>query len=569
MRKRDYKDDIIYAMRFEPFLLLQLLLGYTLASVCFVLGISLHAWQFWVTVAAVVSAAFIYSRNIGFLVLGLNVLAFVLTLYTFTYVHIDASICHLPVTHFLEDGWNPVRESSIEAVRSCFADRGLAETGLFSIMHIIASPKFSHILAAQMQSATGLFTALGYPLWIMCITLGAVAFRFASCVWRSSRLTAAAFAVLVASNYIIAGNSFFGLVDYVTYASIVISALSLGMWFNSKNPIDLMMFFGGAVIALSSKFNSLVCVAFLLLTAAGLGWKERRMRVALAVFFISLAVFCIVPYWTSAWCHGSPFYPAHSFRSDVPLMDLTEDFIGNEDACRMGYVARMVYAWISRRLAEWGCMMWYSLDAFAPSWRYDFLSTGENPFFCLLLWGGAALSLFFNRNRVTLLGWVLMAAFLALPVKYIGYSRYVSYVFFITVLFWFNVFAAASGRIGNCVRLLTTAFAVCAGGCFVVMFFSQVRAEGIRQVNIKRIAEKGTYGFSDSSSCWLYVLNHRLAAGGAVLNRRNAHELEIGWPFELAGHGLHQCDDSVCWSVSDGFPSPVWATRNKKDGGCE
>ena len=187
-------------MRIEPFLLLQLILGYAFASVCFIFGISLHAWQLWASIGIVLFLAFFYSKRLCAGLLALNLLSFILTLYTFSYVHIDASICHLPMTHFMQDGWNPIRESSIEAVRNCFVARGMDNVDLFTILHIIAGPKFAQILAAQMQTATGLFTALGYPIWIMLFSLGILSFRFSALVWGASRWLSIAFAVLVTSN---------------------------------------------------------------------------------------------------------------------------------------------------------------------------------------------------------------------------------------------------------------------------------------------------------------------------------------------------------------------------------
>jgi hypothetical protein len=144
-------------MRLEAFLVLQLLLGFGLSNACFLVGSSLQAWHFWGAFAAVTGLAFWYSRKAGLWMIGLNLLMLLLTFYMFTYVHIDASICHLPISHFLEDGWNPVTESSVEAVRARFAGRGVSEAKDFLAYHIIAAPKFSQILAAQMQSAFGLF----------------------------------------------------------------------------------------------------------------------------------------------------------------------------------------------------------------------------------------------------------------------------------------------------------------------------------------------------------------------------------------------------------------------------
>lgn len=556
-------------MRLEPFLLLQLLTGYALASVCFVMGIELGAWQFWVSFATAAGAAFYFSRKAGLWMLALNALVFALTLYTFSYVHIDASICHLPMSHFMQDGWNPVRESSIEAVRSRFAARGLGDVQLFSILHVIAGPKFSQILAAQMQSASGLFSAGGYPLWTMCLALAFVAFRFATLVWRLPRLVAVAFAVLVTSNYIIAENSFFGLVDYVTYSSIAIAALSLATWSQTRDRIDLAVFFAGLVIALTGKFNSIIPVGVLLLLAAYLGRKDKSMRRGILVFLASLSVLAIIPYWTSAWCHGSPVYPAHSFRSDVPLMDLTDDFIGNDDACKMGYMARMVYAWVSRALAEWGCRLWNSFDSFAPEWKYDFITKGENAFFCTFFWLGALLSLFVNRNRVTLVAWALMAAFFLLPVKYIGYSRYVSFVFCVTVVFWFNVLSAAPERARRVLYAASVVFAVAMAHHCVKMYLRQLRAEGIRQINIERIANSGGYAYSESPSHWDYLFKNRLPLQGAAVHRRGAYEIIMDWPFVLTGHGLLDRDESVWWSREDRFPSPVYSSPRVKKGGAE
>lgn len=553
-------------MRIEPFLLLQLMLGYTFASVCFIFGVSLHAWQFWAAIGITLSLAFFYSRRLGVGLLALNVFAFILTLYTFSYVHIDASICHLPMTHFMQDGWNPIRESSVEAVRNCFVARGMDNVDLFTILHIIAGPKFAQILAAQMQSATGLFTALGYPIWIMLFALGILAYRFSSAFWGISRWVSVAFAVLVTSNYIILENSFFGLVDYVTYAAISISAMSLGLWTKSKNIIDLVMFFAGLAIAVLSKFNSLVCVGLLIFLAAVIGWKNNQMRISFLVFFVVLMVLSIIPYWTSAWYHGSPFYPAHSFRDNVPIMDLNSDFIGNDDASKMGYIARMVYAWVNCSFAQWGCKLYYSLDSFEPCWKYDFLVRGENGFFCALLCSSVIFSLFINRNRATVIGWVLMLAFLILPVKYVGYSRYVSYVFFIVILFWFNILTAYKGKMSKFIQFVPIVSSVCMGIFFIKTYFSQICAEGIRQVNIASIAKNGGFYFNEPKSYWAYLLKRRLLIDGVTVSSEGENKLEIDWPFVLKGDTLNDYGDELSSSKVSIFPGPVWASRLQEEG---
>lgn len=556
-------------MRVESFLLLQLLLGYGLSSICFLFGFSLHAWHFWVPLVLTVAAAFWYSRRTGFWMIALNGLMFVLTFYTFTYVHIDASICHVPISHFLEDGWNPIRESSVEAVRAHFAERGMPDMRDFSIYHIIAAPKMVQILAAQMQSALGLFSAGGYALWFTCFALLIVACRFARTMWNASNWVAAAFAALAASNILLVELSFWGLADYASYAGVAISALSLGTWMKTKSRMELFLFFAGAVIAVATKMNSLVCVILFLGLGGFVGRKSRDMRIALLLFFASLALFCIIPYWTSSWYYGSPFYPAHSFRSDVETIDLTDDFIGNSDANSMGYFSRMVLAWVSRSLAIWGSGIWNGSETFHPQWPEGYsLTAGGGPIFCLLLWGGAILSLFFNRNRVTLIAFTFMLAFLLVPVKYIGYLRYVNFSYLMIVLFWFNVLVAVPESTRKFALVAIFGSAVGLGGYCAACYVKQINGEALRVENIKRIKESDDYSLDPKvRKGWHYSIKHRLAIEGAALRDGGSRKMDISWPFDYAAEGLKSREESSLLSLIKIFPGPVWAAgTDEKDG---
>ena len=554
-------------MRLEAFLVLQLLLGFGLSNACFLIGCSLHAWHFWASFAAVTGLAFWYSRKAGLWMLGLNLLMVILTFYTFTYVHVDASICHLPISHFLQDGWNPVTESSVEAVRARFAGRGVSEANDFLAYHIIAAPKFSQILAAQMQSAFGLFSAGGYALWFMCFALAISGYRFSTSVFRAGRWTSAVFAALLCSNTIIAEACFLGLVDYVAYSAIAIAAMSLRMWLDTKSRIDLYMFFGCAVVAVATKMNSLACVVLLLISAAVIGRREKDMRFGLLVFLAALAFFCVIPYWASAWRYGSPFYPAHSFRADVPTMDLTSDFIGNEDANRMGYVARMVYAWVSKPLAVWGCRIWYSADNFDPQWKWEFLSGGQGWMFSLILWSGALLSLFINRNRTTFIAWILLLAFLLVPVKYIGYSRYANFVFFVIAVLWFNIVFSLPARMRQVAISVLVVFALNQAYVCASTFLRQVRDEGIRQRNIETVAKFRDYRFEKPLDNWKYVVKNRFPLDGVSPSFEGTNAVDVSWPLVFTGPRLLVRDDSVYWSQTDGFPSPVWSGSCFKEGG--
>ena len=157
-------------------------------------------------------------------------------------------------------------------------------------------------------------------------------------------------------------------------------------------------------------------------------------------------------------------------------MDLTGDFIGNEDSCKMGYIARMVYAWVSRPLAILGCKWWYSLETFDPHWKVEFLTRGQGPFFSFLLWSGAILSLFINRNRTTLVGWVLLLAFFLVPVKYIGYPRYACFVYFVVILLWFNILCAIPLKMKKLLILIAA-----------ILGISTVSAQKFARVNMQEI----------------------------------------------------------------------------------
>lgn len=546
----------------EVFLLFQMLLGYALACGSFLCGLSIGAWQFWLSLFAVLGAAFCRSPRDCLHIFLLNALVFVLTLFTFSYVHVDASICHLPAAHFMADGWNPVRDSSLEVVKGFFAKSGMVGVDDFQALHVMTVPKFSHILAAQFGRAFGLFTAMGYPLWMSLAALVLAAYRFAGKIWSAPRIVSAAFAALAASNFFIFEHCLVGLVDYPTYAGISIAAMALACWKGdqAKCTVDLAVFFAAMVILLCNKLSGLVPGGLLFALAVFWGWREKAMRKGLLIFAASLLLFALLPYWTSAWHHGSPLYPAHTFRKGVALYDLTSDFTGNTDGERMGYFARMVYAWVSRPLALWGCALWNGVSEFAPKWKWEFLSNGSNAGFCALLWGGAVFSLFGRRDCVTLVGWVLLGAFFLVPVKYIGYSRYVAFIHFAVVLFWMNELMRmrrASMRLKPLAAVVLAGIVTFAGS----VFWRQLSAESARRRVFSEMAERGgMYAIDDNSSWWTYALKERMAAESLCLANSediSATRLKVEWPLVLSAEGFPSRDGFSFREFLDNFPVPI------------
>lgn len=548
--------------RLEAFLLFQMLLGYAITLVSFLCGCPIGAWQYWLSLFATLSVAFRRSPKACLHVFLINALVALLTLFTFSYVHIDASICHLPVAHFMADGWNLLADSSLEAVKGLFAKSGMAGVDDFQALHVLTVPKFSHILAAQFETAFGLFTAMGYPFWMSLIALVLTAYRFAGKIWNVPQSFKAAFTAIAAINFFIFEHCLGGLVDYPTYAGIAIAVMALVCWKDaqSRSRMDLAIFFASMVLVVCNKLGGLVPGGLLLALAIFWGWREKEMRKGLFVFAVSFLLFAIIPYWTAAWHHGSPLYPAHTFRKDVALLDLTGDFTGNQDAERMGYLARMVYAWVSRPLALWGCALWNGVEKFAPEWKWHFLASGSNAGFCALLWGGAALSLFSRRNRVTLAGWVLLGAFFLMPVKYIGYSRYVAFVHFAVALLWMNSLVQMRGvftRFKPLVIVILVGVLGFAGSVFWRQLFDESKR---RQVFALMVERGGMYAISENPSWWTYALKERMAAESLSLASSEdllAARLKVDWPLLISSDSLPSRDSFSLREFFENFPLPI------------
>ncbi len=552
-------------------LILQLVAGYGVACLCFLLGIPLGGWQYWLSVALAVGLGFRSSRWDGLWVIGLNALVFVLTLFTFTYIHCDASTCHVPMARFIQEGWNPVREPTFEAVAAHFAAYGVTEAQDrlldFHVFHLIADPKFVQILAAQMQAGCRLFTAAGYPLWMLFIALALTAARVAREVFGSGRRAAVVLATLLCCNVELTYGSFRGQVDFVTYAAAVLAGLSLLLWQGGRRRADLVAFFASLAIASVSKFNGL-CTSLLFLGLAGaIGWKARDMRRGLLLFCAAMLVLGILPYGTAAWWFGSPLYPAHTFRADVPLPELTGDFEEcNAAAAQMGYVARMVYAYVSQPLAVWGTRLWYGDMSLAPAWRKAWLTCGYGFVGCVLLWSGLAVGCRVRRRAVKAVIVILFLSFFMIPTKYIGFPRYVAQVHAAVALSWFAFALQAEGRIGTIARRL------CAGGALVLAgiagfhFLGQLHIERTVQRNIarmKRAGEPYTLRTKDPwllhQETWAYILRDRCALEGYDLQiDGKGRPLSMDFQMAMEGPGLHTVYGVQPKRLFYPWPGPLW-----------
>lgn len=551
--------------RLGALLVFQLVAGYALACLCFLLGFPLGGWQYVLPVGATVAAAFCLSKQTGWSLLVLEVLVFVLTLFTFTYIHCDASSCHVPMARFLEEGWNPVRETSIDRIYGFYAAHGItaAEDNrlAFHALHVLIDPKFTQILAAQMQAACGLFTAAAYPLWTLFFALALMAWRTAREIFAAPRWAAGLLAAFLCCNFELTYGSLRGQVDFVTYAAVVLAGLSLLNWNRHRRTADLLLFFAALVIASVSKFTGLCTAVLYLILASVLGWRERAMRRGALLFLASFALFGLLPYWTAAWWYGSPLYPAHTFRADVVLPDLTSDFLDcNAAARQMGYLARMVLAYVSRDLALWGCRLWSGDPGFTPVWGYEWLTCGYEGFRCVLLWSGLVVCFLRRRRDVCAVTAVLFLSFLLIPTKYIGFPRYVAQVHAAVGLAWFAFACHSAGRTRTVILAGFSLLALGAASVSVTHFCQQLRIEAVVQRNVERMKASGLSYAVDTldktddmkQETWSYIVTDRLVAqGGADVGiNRSGERLLIDWHMILRGRGL---DDTF-----DRWPRPLW-----------
>lgn len=186
----------------------------------------------------------------------------------------------------------------------------------------------------------------GYVL-IGCLLLSSA--KFAKRYWAANRLLCFVFAAgLTFSTKI---TSFLaGQVDYSTYASFCIAALSLVLYVRERKIGDLAVFFASGSVCMSSKSTGVLCCFVLVVMTLPLLYKRIEYWRALILLGVAVVIVGASPLLTAWIQYGSPFYPSMTFDPRVRVVDITSDFTGNSDALSMGLFSRVCYAWISPKL---------------------------------------------------------------------------------------------------------------------------------------------------------------------------------------------------------------------------
>ena len=405
-----------------PFaLMLALALPVLTATASFFFGVRLHGWMFWCGLLPSLALSAMHSRRCAALFCATVAAACVSAAYVFAYGSWDTAVCHWPMMHAMCSGWNPV----LGATGKQLAD--VVGSGTCSFDHILCAPKFPATISALAAEGLGLFSGIGFAdvmLFALCFL---VCERFLRQEVKASRAVSVMAALLMAAPLELMRQTLQGYVDYCRFVGVVVGVLSYLLWRRSGRCADLLLFLSGFVVAACSKSSALAWLIIAFAVTFALHFRSACFRRAMAAALLLFVVLGFSPYVTE-WIHnGSPFYPAHTFSGDKTVVDLCHDMVSastrNPAALQMGWLARVVYAWVSQDLAVAACKWWYSDPDFNPVFKSPFVN-GLSTGFAHWLWFCGATLCFVRNRSVLIVAGVVAAITLMLPCKFMGFYRY-------------------------------------------------------------------------------------------------------------------------------------------------
>lgn len=437
--------------------------------------------------------------------------------------------------HMIRSGWNPVLDSSREAI-AAFAGKGE-----IALDHVFMYSKLVPLMGAVVGKATGLFAADSFVAYALAVSLWIVAKRMAVAYWGCSRFAAHAFAASVALSTKLAGVMW-GYVDYDVYAAFLTAAFSLALSRRGAGQCVLhsLLFALSELVLLGAKSNGIVFALLLLPVFAAAHFRAGRRlawRVPLAV--VVLGVFM----------NANPILPmAREVLWEArPIVDVTPDFTGNADALGLGYFWRVVYAWVSPRLVP-GDPQFYVFGGVG----------GFGTAFRLALLVSLAAVVAARKNFTTILVVVIFVTSNCLPLKYIGHARYCPQMWAVPMVALFNLAYAPSGFIKRILRSWPRSLPMLRAGVLAVFACSTLLIalrtlafakaamayEAARQADLAELREAGL-------GC---RLSDRLAgstAGYTVLNRVRA--AGITCKVDSAAEAIDFDANSLLFANEDGL----------------
>ena len=325
---------------------------------------------------------------------------------------------HVPMLRLLAEGWNPIFTSSIEKFTTHIADMGI-----LSPYHTLFLPKTSALCGALTSLSTGLWCADAFLGYTFILFLFITAYRFSYNQWTTNSIACTLFALSLTCTTKLT-SLLAGQVDYTSYAALMSATLSLSLWIKSNSLRNLTTFAISLIFCMTCKSTGFICGIILLIV----GLLQSYQNHLYWRFFIStlfLVFFIGASPLITAWIqYGSPFYPSMTFDPNITPIDITNDFIGNSDGERMGYLARVVYAWFSKTLAIKGCEWFYNAPNFSPEFYVVCGVEGLGTLFRLLFCLSMIALLLSKKNAVFWFSLFILISSNLAPLKYLGYNRY-------------------------------------------------------------------------------------------------------------------------------------------------
>ena len=424
------------------------LVSVVLASICFVLGLSVSFWQGLLPI--LIGGWMLYRltgiRKIVVLYLLVIVISIIISGVFIFCDSYDATICHRPAVVLLAKGWNPVWQSTIPAMQEKL---GWDFTGV-SLKHIVYQPKAVWIYGAIMYRLTGIATGELGLFVLLFIVLYITTWRLASHCWPVSKHWQRHLLCITILAMPKMTQAMSGQVDNVIYAMTLIMSFSFFLFVRTHIRGYLFLALIGAIWLTTTKISG-IPIAFMILAVMTVWYlhdtvKEKRIAklkiiVLLTMPFIGLVLLINAsPYITNSVNYGSPFYPAHSFvrKHQMKNADLTNDFVGNEDAEQMGYVGRIAFAYFSKGLTIRYYAFKLGKPDFNPVFKVSEGCEGFKEIFRLAMIVGCICWLLSRRTAVDILIVSIFLSAIFLPTKYIGYARYATQIWIVPFLMIFN-----------------------------------------------------------------------------------------------------------------------------------
>lgn len=519
----------------------------------FCLGISVQTVYFWLVASVGMAVAAVASWKRACLFTLFLTFVSLMAAYTFSYTGEDTLGCWFPMQWMIREGWNPIRQSGLDAIDAILSPFHASNH------HMLVYSKMMPLVGAVVSKGMGVFVAESFLAYVLIFSLWKTAARFADAYWGAGFVARHVFAAAMVFTTKTVGM-LGGYVDYYVYLAFLLTLFSLALVCQNVQRVKYgLIYVLASVVLMSVKSNGILfCLELQVVLLIAL-WKQSRK---LAFEMISLVLLMGV------FLNLNPLLPTvrEFFSESKPWVDLCGCFSGNEDAMRMGYGLRLVYAWVSPSLVP-GHPVFHVLGGVG----------GFGAGFRVVLMISLCAAVMSKRNFALWLAVVVFVTGNLLPLRYIGYARYSPQVWAVPTILFFNFLYFPRFEFFRKIRVqafiqvivIGVLFVASSGLAFRMLSFAKknLMSESFRQQNIRGMASSGksfrferdfinrreTFGLaarmrfadlhmnqdSSDSTILVYDLPHQLIKCDGVANQVSDAEIDACWIGDSPSVWLH------------------------------